>query len=161
MLINVIMCCYLEIILKYYIFLDSKGGLLMQKKAILCVDDEKIILDSLKSQIKRRFGNLYKCEIASSATEAIEVIDELIEAEVEILIIVSDWLMPGIKGDEFLISIHEKFPKIIKLMITGQADSEAIENARIHANLFACISKPWKEEELFEILESALEEIKI
>jgi DNA-binding NtrC family response regulator len=131
----------------------------MHKKAILCVDDEKIILDSLKSQIKRHFGNQYKCEIASSANEATEVIEELIEDKVEILIIVSDWLMPGIKGDEFLIGIHQKFPKIIKLMITGQADSEAIENARVHANLFACINKPWNEAELFKILESALEEI--
>jgi DNA-binding NtrC family response regulator len=133
----------------------------MHKKAILCVDDEKIILDSLKSQIKRRFGSLYKCEIASSANEAIEVIDELLDDNVEILIIVSDWLMPGIKGDEFLIKIHKKFPKIVKLMITGQADSDAIENARKHASLFACINKPWEEEELFRILESALEEIEL
>lgn len=131
----------------------------MQNKAILCVDDEKIILDSLKSQIKRRFGNTYKCEIATSANEAMEVIEELIEDGIEILIIVSDWLMPGIKGDEFLINIHKKYPKIKKLMITGQADSEAIENARNNADLYACINKPWREEELYSILQSALEEV--
>lgn len=133
----------------------------MQKKAILCVDDEKIILDSLKSQIKRHFGNTYKCEIASSANEAMEVIEELLQCNIEILIIVSDWLMPGIKGDEFLINIHKKFPKIIKLMLTGQADNAAIENAQKHANLYACINKPWEEVELFKILESALEGIDI
>lgn len=133
----------------------------MQKKAILCVDDEKVILDSLKSQIKRHFGNSFKCEIALSANEAMEVIDELIADNVEILIIVSDWLMPGIKGDEFLINIHKKFPRIVKLMITGQADSAAIDNARNNANLYACINKPWEEKELFKILESALEEIEL
>lgn len=132
----------------------------MQKKAILCVDDEKIILDSLKSQIKRRFGNVYKCEIATSASEAMEVIEELIEDKVDILIIVSDWLMPGIKGDEFLINIHKRFPKIIKLMLTGHADSESVKNAEINANLFACINKPWNEEDLYRVLNAALEEIK-
>jgi DNA-binding NtrC family response regulator len=129
----------------------------MQSKAILCVDDERIILDSLKSQIKRHYGNLYKCEIALSVNEAYEVIDELLQEEIDILIIVSDWLMPGIKGDEFLIDIHKKFPKIKKLMITGQADNSAVENAKKNANLFACINKPWSEDDLFLVLDSALE----
>ena len=42
------------------------------------------------------------------------------------IIIVSDWLMPGMKGDEFLIQVHQKFPHIVKVLLTGQADSEAI-----------------------------------
>ncbi|MFZ5353681.1 MAG: response regulator [Bacillota bacterium] len=130
----------------------------MKQKAILCVDDEKIILDSLKSQIKRHFGSDYKCEIASDADEAIEVIEELKEEGVKIVIIVSDWLMPGIKGDEFLIRVHQKYPGIVKLMLTGQADPNAVNNARIHANLYHCINKPWKEEELLQVLEAALEE---
>lgn len=130
----------------------------MKQKAILCVDDEKIILDSLKSQIKRRFGNSYKCEIASDADEAIEVIQELVGDGVKIVIIVSDWLMPGIKGDEFLIKVHELFPGIVKIMLTGQADPQAIENAKVNANLFQCIFKPWREEELHDILDAALRE---
>ncbi len=130
----------------------------MLDKAILCVDDEKIILDSLKSQIKRRFGSSYRCEIASGADEAIEIIEELVEQGVKIVIIVSDWLMPGIKGDEFLIEVHRRFPGIVKLMLTGHADTAAIENARKHANLYCCIHKPWQEEELFDILEAALKE---
>ena len=129
----------------------------MQQKATLCVDDEKIILDSLKSQIKRRFGSDYKCEIASGADEALDIIEELHAEGVRIVIIVSDWLMPGIKGDEFLINVHKRFPGIVKLMLTGQADTEAIDNARKNANLYQCIYKPWKEEELYSILEAALE----
>ena len=71
----------------------------MSSAAILCVDDEIVILDSLKEQLKRYFGDRYIYEIAESAEEAWEVIEELHEDEIKILIIVSDWLMPGIKGD--------------------------------------------------------------
>ena len=132
----------------------------MRDKAILCVDDEKIILDSLKSQIKRKFGNRYACEIATCADEAMEIIEELNDEGVSIIVIVSDWLMPGVKGDEFLVNVHKRFPSIVKLMITGHADSAAIENAKINANLYECINKPWEEEDLYRIIETALEENK-
>jgi DNA-binding NtrC family response regulator len=130
----------------------------MAKKTILCVDDEKIILDSLKSQLKRRYGTDFDYEVALGAEEALEIVDEFSEEGITILIIVSDWLMPGIKGDEFLINIHKRYPKIIKFMLTGQADQESIDNAYKNANLYCCLSKPWNEQELYEAIDSALEE---
>lgn len=132
----------------------------MKKETILCVDDEKIILDSLKSQLRRNFGNQFSYEFAMSANEALELIEELDADEIKIIIIVSDWLMPGIKGDEFLIKVNEKFPKIVKIMITGQANNESIENAYKNANLFKCFPKPWKEEELVRTIINALEALK-
>jgi CheY-like chemotaxis protein len=65
--------------------------------------------------------------------------------------------MPGIKGDEFLIQIHQRFPQLITVMLTGQADEEAIERAKKQANLHACLHKPWTEQELTQIITSALE----
>lgn len=130
----------------------------MAKKTILCVDDEKIILDSLKSQLKRRYGTDFDYEVALGAEEALEIVDEFSEEGITILIIVSDWLMPGIKGDEFLINIHKRYPNIIKFMLTGQADQESIDNAYKNANLYCCLSKPWNEQELYEAIDSALEE---
>ncbi|MCP4347408.1 MAG: response regulator [Desulfobacterales bacterium] len=131
----------------------------MSKKAILCVDDEKIILDSLKSQLKKRFGNMYVYEAAENADEAFELIEELVEDGIEILVIVSDWLMPGIKGDEFLIRVHSQFPGIIKVMLTGQADGNAVENAKKNANLHRCLYKPWDEKDLFEAIQAGLDEL--
>jgi CheY-like chemotaxis protein len=128
----------------------------MSDLAILCVDDEVVILDSLKEQLKRRFGDRYIYEMAESANEAWEVIEELQEDGMKIIMIVSDWLMPGIKGDEFLIQVHQRFPNLITVMLTGQADEAAIERARQQANLYACLNKPWTEEELSEIIISAL-----
>ncbi len=128
----------------------------MLKKAILCVDDEKIILQSLKAQIKKHLGDQYQYEFAESAEEAWEVIQELYQDGIPVLVIVSDWLMPDMKGDELLIQVHEKFPEIVKVMLTGHANDEAIERARQEANLQHCLHKPWKEEDLIEILATGL-----
>jgi CheY-like chemotaxis protein len=83
------------------------------RKAILCVDDEEIVLTSLKTQIREHFGDRYLYEVAESADEAWEVIGELNARGVRLLIIVSDWLMPGVRGDEFLIQVHKKFPSVV------------------------------------------------
>lgn len=131
----------------------------MSKKAILCVDDEKMVLLSLRDQLTHHFGDRYIYEFAESADEALEVIEELNEDEVKILIIVSDWLMPQMKGDEFLIQVHQQFPEIIKVLLTGQADEEAIERTQLYANLHRYIPKPWDESTLIEVLESGLEGI--
>jgi CheY-like chemotaxis protein len=129
----------------------------MSESAILCVDDEVVILDSLKEQLKRKFGDRFIYEVAENAQEAWDVIEELQQDEIKVIAIVSDWLMPGIKGDEFLIQIHQRFPKLITVMLTGQADESAIERAREHANLHACLHKPWTEQELTQIITSALD----
>ncbi|MCB0478361.1 MAG: response regulator, partial [Crocinitomicaceae bacterium] len=82
----------------------------MGKKTILCLDDERTILTSLKGQLRRNFGSEYGYEFAESPEEALELIEELKQEDIDILLIVSDWLMPEMKGDEFLIKVHQKFP---------------------------------------------------
>jgi CheY-like chemotaxis protein len=130
----------------------------MINKVILCVDDEDVILDTIKEQLKRRFGQQYLYEGASSANEAWEVLEDLMSEQIEVLIIVSDWLMPGTKGDEFLIQVHQKYPNIVTVMLTGQADETAIKRAQQEANLHRCLYKPWSEEELAHTIISGLEQ---
>jgi CheY-like chemotaxis protein len=132
----------------------------MTQPVILCVDDEKIILERLRRQLRDKFGKVYTYEVAESAEEAMEVIDELAEDNEEIIVIISDWLMPDKKGDEFLMDVHERYPKIVKIMLTGQADDDAIERAKKHANLQGCLYKPWQEEELFKVIEAGLEQLR-
>ena len=130
----------------------------MRNKAILCVDDEEMILDSLEIQLREHLGNKYTYEFAECADDALEIIDELSEANIDIFVVISDWLMPGIKGDEFLIKVHKKFPKTIKVLLTGQADEEAITRAKTKANLDRCIHKPWNIDELIEVIKKGLED---
>lgn len=129
----------------------------MSNKVILCVDDEAVILQSLKEQLKRSFGQQYLYETAESADEAWEVLEELHAEDIEVLIIVSDWLMPGMKGDEFLIQVHQKYPQIVTVLLTGQADEAAIARAQEQANLHRCLHKPWTEEELTSTIIAGLE----
>ncbi|MEZ2234022.1 response regulator [Microcoleus sp.] len=131
----------------------------MSKPVILCVDDEAVILESLKAQLRKALGSSYVYEVAQDAEEALDIIDELNEDEVSILLIVSDWLMPGMKGDEFMIRVHQKFPNIVKILLTGQADQEAIDRAYAAANLHQCLFKPWSEKELIETVKSGLEKL--
>lgn len=127
--------------------------------AILCVDDEQIILTSLELQLKKHFGNQFIYEFAESADEALEIIDDLVDSGVRIVLIVSDWLMPGTKGDEFLINVHREHPEVVKVMLTGQADLDAIEKTRNQADLHRCLYKPWTEEELKEAIMTGVDRI--
>ncbi|HBB36062.1 MAG TPA: hypothetical protein DDZ80_15725 [Cyanobacteria bacterium UBA8803] len=129
----------------------------MPKPVILCVDDEVVVLNSLKIQLKNEFGDAYLYEVAESADEALEIIQEMEEEQTDILVIVSDWLMPGIKGDEFLQRVHQKYPHVVKVMLTGQADEAAIERAKTQANLHSCLYKPWDRNELVQTIKSGLE----
>lgn len=131
----------------------------MSKPVILCVDDERMVLDSLRTQLAAEFGNAYTYEGAEDAEEAFELISELNDTEVSVIVIISDWLMPGMKGDELLIRIHKQFPKIVKIMLTGQADQVAVNRAKKFANLHCCLSKPWSEAELLETIKSGLSKL--
>jgi CheY-like chemotaxis protein len=128
----------------------------MPRAVILCVDDEAVILKSLEIELQSAFGDTYLYEFAESGDEALEIIDDLNGEEVQLLIIVSDWLMPGMKGDELLIKVHQNYPKIHKVMLTGQADEQAVDRAKQYANLYRYLQKPWNSQELIETIRSAL-----
>jgi CheY-like chemotaxis protein len=120
------------------------------------VDDEQVILTSLHEQLRGRFGRRYLYESAMSGEEALEVIDELVEEGVQTVVVVSDWLMPGMRGDELLARVHSRHPRTIKVMLTGQADPEALARARSEAQVSGLFHKPWSREELLSLIEAQL-----
>ncbi|MEG4324302.1 PAS domain S-box protein [Microcoleus sp. herbarium5] len=118
------------------------------KPVIICVDDEPIILESLKIELKKTLGEEHLLETAEGGEDALELIEELLAEGCEIVAVISDYLMPNIKGDELLKQIHRMSPKTIKIMLTGQADLEAVANTIKYAKLYRYISKPWQSEDL-------------
>ncbi len=130
------------------------------KIAILCVDDEAVILQSMRTQLKQHYGNQYIYEFADSPSEGLEILDEFKERDISSIIIVSDWLMPGMRGDEFLIQVQQKFPNTIKILLTGQADESAVARAKTEARLHKFLPKPWEADDLFAAIDSGIETLK-
>ncbi len=128
----------------------------MAKPAIICVDDEQVVLISLRNQLSQVLGRDYQIELAESGEEALEIFAEFREDNIEVALIITDQIMPGIKGDELLLNIHQQSPKTLKIMLTGQADLEAVGNAVNSANLYRYLSKPWQPEDLNLTVKEAL-----
>ncbi len=120
----------------------------MKKPIIICVDDEQTILDSLEIELEKSLGDEYLIETAAGSEEALELLEELLDEHYEVPVVISDYLMPYIKGDELLKRIHTLSPKTLKIMLTGQADLEAVGNAIKYAKLYRYIAKPWQFEDL-------------
>lgn len=120
----------------------------MKKQVIICVDDEQTVLRSLKAELKEVISSECRIEIAESAQEALEIMEELLQYGYEIPMIISDYIMPEMKGDELLRRVHVICPKTIKVMLTGQANIEGVSNAINSANLYRYIAKPWQSQDL-------------
>lgn len=112
-------------------------------KAILLVDDEAIILLALRQELRAELGPLYRYEIATNAKEALAVFDELAADGIRIVLVISDWLMPGMKGDEFLMRVHEQHPDVKTIMISGQTDEDQLAKLRESGALNVFLRKPW------------------
>ncbi len=120
----------------------------MKKPVIVCIDDEVDVLNSLKIELKKAIGDRCIIETAQGGAEALELLTDLQSDEHEIALVVSDYIMPDIKGDELLQIIHERSPNTLKIMLTGQADLEAVSHAIKYAKLYRYIPKPWQKEDL-------------
>jgi response regulator RpfG family c-di-GMP phosphodiesterase len=127
-----------------------------RRPSILCVDDEAVILLAMRQELSRRFGDRYGIETALGAEEASAVIDET-EAEGGcVALVICDWFMAGERGDAFLAGLRARRPEIKSILMTGQADGEAILRAREEARISACIQKPWRAEVLARAVEECL-----
>jgi signal transduction histidine kinase/FixJ family two-component response regulator len=127
----------------------------MSKPVVICIDDEPAILQSLKTELRRVLGEECTIETAEGGGEALDLLAELQRDRAEVALVLADYTMPGMKGDELLKQIHERSPQTLKIMLTGQADIVALGNAIRHAKLYRYIAKPWDSEELrFTVMEA-------
>ena len=125
-------------------------------QAIICIDDEPTILQSLQRELRSTLGNEVEIEIASGGGEALELLAELLEEGFDIPLIISDYVMPEMKGDEVLERIHRISPDSLKIMLTGQASFEGVTNAINGAQLYRYIAKPWEMDDLTLTVKEAL-----
>src|SRR5919199_267664 len=128
----------------------------MSNPVVICVDDELTILDILEIQLRKSLGTEYLIETAVGGEEALELVEELLADRYEVALVITDYIMPDMRGDELLGRIHAISPKTIKIMLTGQADIEAVGNAINYANLYRYITKPWQDEDLRLTIQEAV-----
>jgi signal transduction histidine kinase len=128
----------------------------MNKRAILCIDDESIVLDSLSEQLQNELDEIYMIEVAESGEEALEVLEELDEQNIPICLVISDYIMPGMTGDKVLEKIKKRKPSVRTILLTGQANLEGVEYAVNNANLYRFILKPWNKDDLLLTVKEAL-----
>ncbi|WP_108649106.1 response regulator [Dongshaea marina] len=134
----------------------------MKKYLIVCVDDEREVLDSIEDDLSE-FAERFEIESTESVAEAREVIDEMAGEGVKLALILCDHIMPGTLGVDFLIELNER-PQTCecrRVLLTGQADQEATIEAINHGGLHYFVGKPWLADELRKVVIEQLTEFVI
>jgi CheY-like chemotaxis protein len=120
-----------------------------KKPKMLVVDDEPDNLDLLYRTFRRDFQVLR----AESGVLALEVL----AAEGEVAVIISDQRMPEMKGTEFLSKTVPQFPNTMRIILTGFTDVEDLVEAINSGQVYKYITKPWDPNELKAVVQRAAE----
>jgi two-component system NtrC family sensor kinase len=117
---------------------------------LLLVDDDEHVRRALKRVLKRARCRLLEAGDAAEGLKALE-------AE-RVHVVVSDYRMPGMSGVEFLRVVKERWPRVQRVLLTGQADTAAIEEAVNQSEIFRFIWKPWDDAHLILTIQSAIDQ---
>jgi DNA-binding NtrC family response regulator len=126
------------------------------KSAILSVDDDILVLNSLRIQLERHFGETHLLEFAQNVDEAIGVIDDITSTGVELIVIISDWIMPSKNGDVLAEYVKAINPKIQVVVLSGQLQEEKAMALVASQTIDKVMLKPWSEEDLVNVINNAL-----
>lgn len=128
----------------------------METPVVLCVDDEPIILQSLRIELRNALSGQCTIETAESGEEALDIFTEIRQDGRELAVIISDQNMPGMKGHELLARVKALSPETFSILLTGFSDLEGVKQAVNNADLYRYITKPWKKEEFVFTIREAL-----
>lgn len=117
---------------------------------ILCVDDERNVLRSLERLF---LDEEYEILCALSAEEGLACL----EKEAGIQVVISDYRMPGLNGVQFLHQVNLRWPKTVRIVLSGYADTAAVVSAINEGQIYKFIPKPWNDDELKVTIRNALE----
>jgi len=119
---------------------------------ILLVDDEQRLLDGLRRTLRGR----YVISTAASGDEGLAVVEASVQEGNPFAVVVSDMMMPGMSGAEFLTLLRPVLPDAALLILSGQADLTSTITAVNNANLFRFLTKPCETDDLARALDAAL-----
>ena len=121
----------------------------MESKTVLFVDDEANILKSIKRiMFKEPFKTLY----ANSGAEALEIA----EKNSDITVLITDMRMPKMTGLELLREFKKKYPRTVRIVLSGYSHITTLLTAINQGEIFRYILKPWEnDEELLDAINAA------
>ncbi len=120
---------------------------------LIFVDDEPAILSALKRVFRKEN---YIVDTAENASAALELFQSH-----QYHLVVSDFMMPGMNGAEFLRQVKELYPMTMRIMLTGHADTQAVMTAINDGAVYKFIIKPWEDNDLRVTVALALEKLEL
>ena len=121
---------------------------------LLIADDENLELKVLEKTVKKYFVDELEIFASSNGRKASQICDE-VKPDIALL----DIEMPGMNGIELAKYIKEKYADCIIIFITAYDRFDyAIE--AMHIKAFDYLLKPWKEEKLCELINTAIENVR-
>lgn len=103
-------------------------------QTLLLVDDDERVLNGLQRILRRE---PYQVLISTTPEGALD----LLRIE-QVDVVVSDEQMPGMTGTEFLSLLHQRFPAIITIMLSGEASMGSIIRSLNEGQIFRFLIKP-------------------
>jgi len=118
------------------------------KPTVVIVDDEQSILKELRILL----GRTYNVHVFANPEEAERFVDEH-----PVDLVVSDEMMPEMRGSVLLARIHKKHPDICNIVLSGQAEKDDIVRAVNEGHIFSFLYKPAERQQLINVIEKGLE----
>jgi len=120
---------------------------------IVCIDDEPNVLAGIAVNLRRDF------EVLQATTGAAGL--ELLAANPDVCVVMSDMRMPGMSGAAVLAKAREKHPDVVRILLTGQADLQSAISAVNDGQVFRFLTKPCNRDQLLLALRAAAEHYRL
>jgi signal transduction histidine kinase len=126
----------------------ARAGVNYRSYKILYVDDEAANLTSFRYC----FGDVFDVLTAASADEALALL-----AHEPVGVLLADQRMPGTTGVELCTVVRERYPDVVRMILTAYADVTAAVAAINSGQVSRYMFKPWREEQMVEVLRAGVE----
>jgi response regulator RpfG family c-di-GMP phosphodiesterase len=120
---------------------------------ILIVDDEENILSSIRRQLRGK----YDLTTAVSGRAALKIL----ETSKNFSVVISDYKMPEMNGAQLLAEVKARTPDTVRMMLTGQADMNAVVNVINEGSIFRFLTKPCPSELLTKNIDDGIKQYRL
>ena len=121
-----------------------------RKPTVLLVDDEEMILTSIRTLLMLEAD--YEVECFTNPMEAAKYLEDHV-----VDLTLSDYLMPGMTGIQFLAEAKRMQPEAARVLLTGHADKASAIQAINQVGLFQYLEKPWDNAQLLLVIQQGVE----